>query len=126
MSEISDETLKGLAAKFETLDLSEDERAVIDEVLERAADGTPETSGFVASKDELLGMRLSFQIASVMGPCPSSKPRTAGRSAVVSSRALFESGLPESGSCPGPIGSARNQISESTCWKPKLHRVSAT
>lgn len=57
MREISDETLNGLATKFEMPDLSDDERAVIDKVLERAADGTPETSGFVVSEDELFGVR---------------------------------------------------------------------
>ena len=57
MREISDATLNALADKFEALELSEDERAIVDKVLQRAAQATAETTGFVASEDELIAVR---------------------------------------------------------------------
>ena len=66
MREISEDVLNGLAEKFATLDLSGDEQAVLDKVLERAAEGTPETSGFVASEDELVAVR-GLQAAGLAG-----------------------------------------------------------
>jgi len=59
MRTISVESLNDLADKIEALDLSEVQKDLLDQILDRAAEATPETTGFVASEDELIGVQAA-------------------------------------------------------------------
>ncbi len=55
--EVSAEDLQALGEKLEALDLTDAERAVLDEVLERAAAYEPEVEGFSQSRLRYTGLR---------------------------------------------------------------------
>ena len=57
MPEVTEAILNGLAAKIESLELTEIEQAILDRTLERAADNSDDTTGFVASEDELVEVK---------------------------------------------------------------------
>lgn len=57
MQEVTEATLNGLASKIDSLELTEIEQAILDRALDRAADSGYDTSGFVASEDELVAVK---------------------------------------------------------------------
>ena len=57
MTEITADNLDNLATKLGELELNDEERAVLDRIIERAGSFTEETMGFVASEDELVAVK---------------------------------------------------------------------
>ena len=64
MAEIGADDLNHLAAKLDGLDLSESERALLDELLERAAEYEPEVSGFGFDTSRYTGLTSGADLSS--------------------------------------------------------------
>ena len=63
MTEITADNLNALAGKLGALELSDEERGVLDRILERASSFTEETVGFVASEDELIAAKGLHEVS---------------------------------------------------------------